>query len=367
VQNQPEPSPPGGSVSGKPVLEAASWLSPPSHSGALTRRKVLASAAGLGLAFPTLSAEPGVGRRLFRLGLFPHSYEPWLTWAREDFAAHGWQEGVHYTQVNSDAGFGDALTVDAARALIARQVDLLTTYSTAHALVLHRVTQTVPIVMYGSGYPVEAGLANSLAHPGKNVTGITTYAGTGIWGKLLQLVRESSPNVERVAVVWGYVPPFFPKAEIEPCYRELRQGAAAIPLALHIQEIASPAEVGRALASISAFKPNALLVMAGPGFFDKRQEVMRYSVANRLATAADWRWLPQDEIQPMIMLGASQRATIRQGNAYVMRILEKGERASDLPIQQPSKFDLAISRRTAAAVGVNLPQALMVRADEVID
>jgi putative tryptophan/tyrosine transport system substrate-binding protein len=352
-------------VRNEQVLEAIGALAR-CFSGTLTRRQVLAGATGLGLTFPTLSAQPIRSQRPFRLGLFPHSYEPWLTWGRDDFAAHDWQDGIHYVYVNSDAGFGDAVTVDTARALIAQRVDVLTTYSTAHALMLHRVTQTIPIVMYGSGYPVEAGVANSLAHPGKNVTGITTYAGTGIWGKLLQLVRESSPKVERIAVAWGYVPPFFPKAEIEPCYRELRQGAAAIRVALHIQEIANGAEIGAALASISGFQPNALLVMAGPGFFDKRQEVMRYSIANRLPTAADWRWLPQDELQPMITLGASTKGTIRQGNDYVMRILEKGERAGDLPIQQPSKFDLTISRRTAAAIGLELPQALVVRADELI-
>jgi len=135
---------------------------------------------------------------------------------------------------------------------------------------------------------------------------------------------------------------------------------------LHIQEIASTAEVRTALASISDFRPNALLVMAGPGFFDKRQEVMRYSIANRLPTAADWRWLPQDEIHPAITLGPNQKALIRQGNNYVIRILHKGERAGDLPIQQPSKFDLTINRRTAAAIGLDFPKALVLQADEVI-
>jgi putative ABC transport system substrate-binding protein len=353
------------SVRNEPSQKNAASVLPQGRSEALTRREVLAGAAGLGLTFPTLSAEPSRSQRPFRLGLFPHALEPWNTWVREEFAAQGWQEGIHYTNVNSEAGYGD-VTVDAARALIARQVDILTTSSTAHALVLHRVTQTVPVVMYMSGYPVEAGLANSLAHPGKNVTGNTSYAGTGVWGKLLQLLRESSPKVERVAVAWGYVPPLFPKAEVDPCYEELRQGAAALRLALHIQEIVKPADVGAALASISAFKPNALMVMAGPGFYDERQAVMRYSVANRLPTAVDWRWSAQDEIQPLITLGANSRALFRQGNAYVIRILEKGERAGDLPIQQPSKFDLVISRKTAAAIGLDLPNALVLRAHEVI-
>jgi putative ABC transport system substrate-binding protein len=93
---------------------------------------------------------------------------------------------------------------------------------------------------------------------------------------------------------------------------------------------------------------------------------MRYALANRLPTAADWRWPPQDEIQPMVMYSQSTRALIRQGNEYVIRILEKGDKAGDLPIQQPSKFELAISRRTAAAIGLTLPKALLVQANEVI-
>jgi len=117
----------GVSVRNEPGLDIAGSVLPPGRSGGLTRREVLAGAAGLGLTFPTLSEEPRRGQRPFRVGLFPHSYEPWLTWMNEDFAAQGWQEGV--LRVNSGAGFGDAVTVDAARGLMARQVDILRTYS----------------------------------------------------------------------------------------------------------------------------------------------------------------------------------------------------------------------------------------------
>jgi len=89
-------------------------------------------AVALGVASPALCAQQG--QRPFRLGTFPHSYEPWLTWVRDDFGAHGWQHGIEYVNVNSDAGYGDAVTVDAARALIGQKVDILTTYSTAHAV-----------------------------------------------------------------------------------------------------------------------------------------------------------------------------------------------------------------------------------------
>ena len=116
----------------EPVLEGAEQALPRYGPRALTRREVLAGAVALGLASPALRAQQG--QRPFRLGTFPHSYEPWLTWVRDDFGAHGWQHGIEYVNVNSDAGYGDAVTVDAARALIGQKVDILTTYSTAHAV-----------------------------------------------------------------------------------------------------------------------------------------------------------------------------------------------------------------------------------------
>ena len=123
---------PGGEVRNEPVLEGTEQALPRYGPGALTRRKVLTGAVAWGLASPALCAQQG--QRPFRLGTFPHSYEPWLTWVRDDFGAHGWQHGIEYVNVNSDAGYGDAVTVDAARALIGQKVDILTTYSTAHAV-----------------------------------------------------------------------------------------------------------------------------------------------------------------------------------------------------------------------------------------
>jgi putative ABC transport system substrate-binding protein len=232
---------------------------------------------------------------------------------------------------------------------------------------MQRVTSTVPIVMWTSGYPVEAGVAVSLARPGKNVTGMTIYAGTGIWGKLLELLRESKPTIKRVGVAWGYVPPTFPREEIEPCYRELRQAAQALNVALLIQEIAKPDGVQAGLASIDAARPDALLVTAGPGFYTERHRVIQFAVSKRIPTAADWQWPPSEEKQPMLVYAPSFSAAMRQAASYVVRILDGKARPGDLPIQQPSKFELIVDLKTAKAIGLTIPQSLRLRADRVIE
>lgn len=281
-------------------------------------------------------------------------------------AGVGWQAKRDYVFVPSGANYGD-LQVEKAQHLVAQKVDLILVSSTAHALAAHRATSRVPIVMLGSGYPVEAGLAGSLAHPGKNVTGVTVYAGTGIWGKLLELLREAKPGMKRVGVAWGYVPPAFPREEIEPCYRELRQGADALGLTLHVEEVARPEAVPASLSALDAARPDALLIMAGPGFYAERLRVMQFSVTKRLPTAADWEWPSDDELRPLLTFGAPFLPLYRQATAYVARILRDGARAGDLPIQQPAKFELILNRRTANAIRLALPRDLLLRADRVVE
>jgi putative tryptophan/tyrosine transport system substrate-binding protein len=300
----------------------------------------------------------------FRIGLIPSGTEPTLSWLRAAMSATGWQEGREYIFVSTGAGY-DATVADARR-LVAEKVDLVWVNSTSHALALRQVTLDLPIVMWASGYPVEAGLAVSLARPGKNVTGITSYAGTGIWGKLLQLLCDARPGITKIAVAWGYVPPTFPREEIEPCYRELNQAAIALKLGLHVEEISSPAGVSAGLAAIAGSNPDALLITAGPGFFAERRRVMQFAISRRMPTAADWPW-PLGDLRPLLSYAPNFELNIGQAASYVVRILGNRERPGDLPIQLPSKFELVLDRTTARAIGLTIPQELLLRADAVVD
>ena len=330
----------------------------------ILRRRFLIGVAAL-LAQPRASAQTRSTGSPFRIGLFPDLDEPFLNWMHEAMQSAGWQRR-DYVFVQSGVGYGEQ-TASAVQRLIDQKSDLVLVNSTAHALAAQRVTSRLPIVMWGSGYPVEAGVAVSLARPGKNVTGVTVYARTGIWGKHLQLLREAKPGIGRVGVVWGYVSPAFPRTEIEPGYSELREGARKLGLSLHIEEIARPEGLQAGLASIDAARPDALLITAGPGFYTERHRVMQFAVAKRIPTIVDWRWPPGGDIPPLLVYGALFSDSMRQAASYVVRILRDGAKAGDLPIQLPHRFELVVNLRTAKAIGLTIPQILLLRADEVIE
>lgn len=243
--------------------------------------------------------------------------------------------------------------------------DLIFAANTGYVVVAHRLTTTIPIVMWSSGYPVEAGLAQSLARPGKNVTGLSQYAGTQIFGKLVQLLREAKPGIQRIGVLWSYVPPFHPREEIEPAYRELHGAARALGMEVRILEIDKPEKTQSALATVITERMEALFLTAGPPLNPHRQEVMNFAVEKRLPTISDFTWIGI-EPQPLIRYSPSPVALIRQAASYIVRILRDGAKPGDLPIQQPARFELVINLKTAKAIGLSIPQELLSRADEVI-
>lgn len=330
-----------------------------------SRREFLALLGASAFAAPLARAQIRPASRPFRIGLFTALEGPFLNSMHEAMSAAGWRQGRDYVFVQSGAGYVQPTQSEAAR-LVVQKIDLILVGTTAHALAAHRVTSDIPIVMWASGYPVEAGVAVSLARPGKNVTGMTTYAGTGIWGKLLELLRESKPTIERIGVAWGYVPPAFPRAEIEPCYRELRQAAHALRVGLHIEEIGSPEGMSAGLEAIEARKPNALVIGAG-AFYLERHRAMQFAVSKRIPTAVDWRWPPTGDFHPLLVYGPPFDVLMRQAATYVVRILEGGVKAGDLPIQQPSKLELVVNLKSAKAIGLTIPQTLLLRADDVIE
>jgi len=258
----------------------------------------------------------------------------------------------------------DQIEPGAAR-MMAEKPDLIFAGTTAYALAAFRLTKTIPIVMFSSGYPIEAGLASSLARPGKNVTGNTSYAGYDIWGKLIDLLRETKPAIKRVGVLFGYVPPAHPREEIAPLYSELRRAERALAVQIKIVEVAHADQVMHALTELYAERPDALLFTSGLPIWQERQRVAQFAVDKRLPTIADYLW-PDAEPYPLMIYSPSPRDLMRRAVSYIDRIL-KGAKPGDLPIEQPTKFDLVINMNTAKALGLKIPQSILLRANRVIE
>ena len=301
-------------------------------------------------------------RIAFLPDLVPVTLEDW----RADMRALGWTEGSDFIVIPSGVNPGSITEIGAAQQLVANKPDLIFTMTTANALAVQRATSSIPIVMLYSGYPVEAGLADSLAKPGRNVTGNAIYAETGVWGKMLQLLREAKPDVERVAVVWTYVVPAFPKEEIEPCFAELNSAARSLGLTLRIVEVAKPDQVHAALAEVREWKPEALLLTSSitP---EAISAVVQFSVEKRLPTIVDFDWtLFLTPPHPLLSYGPVYREMVRSAVISGDKIL-RGASPANLPIERPSRFELIVNQKTARAIGLDMPAVLVAQAAKVIE
>lgn len=279
----------------------------------------------------------------------------------------GWHEGKDFVLIDTTHRFDPLRAEEGIRAILAQNPDLIVCVSTAYALAAHRLTTTIPIVMFTSGYPVEAGLAHSLARPGKNVTGNTLYAGAGIWGKLIELLRESKPNARRIGILWSYGPPAFAKEESEIAYKELRAAALALGVALEIFDVPTPDRLRPVLRDIATKRVDALLVTGVMQTWNEWAEFIRFTHEKQLPTACDWLQDPKDQRPHALISYAPLPSELgRQMLYYVDRVM-KGAKPGDLPIQQPSRFVLVIDLRTARAIGLKVPPSLLARADRVIE
>jgi putative ABC transport system substrate-binding protein len=333
----------------------------------MRRRDLLLAATAL-LAAPGVRAQAPRRSRPARIGfLVVANYSASM---RKHFvtemAKQGQAEGRDYEIVETVSP-ADAFDIHRAAArAVAEAPDLFFVQTTARALALHRLNATIPIVMLNSGYPVEAGLANSLGRPGKNATGNSSYAGTGVWGKKVELLHEAKPGARRLGVLWGYSPPGVLREEIDPSQDEIRKAARMLGMDAEIAEFQNPGTILAAAAKVERSRPEALIVIGRAPMGEHRQGVMRMAEERRLPTITDFPWLPTDERRPLLTYAASYDALMRQAVSYVVRILG-GAAAGDLPIQQPTKFDLVVNLRTARAIGLKLPQTILLRADEVIE
>jgi len=213
--------------------------------------------------------------------------------------------------------------------------------------------------MAGSSSPVELGLVESLARPGHNVTGVTNNPGGGFNQKVLQLFKEAVPNVSRVALLWAGA-----DARGESGFlTELRAAGAALGITVLSAEAREPNQVPVALAAVLQQRPDGLFVTPNSVNTGQQKLIVDFALAKRLPSIfVDSRWVTSGGL---MSYGIDWLELRRHTAIYVDKIL-RGVRPADLPVEQPTKFELVINLKTAKSLGLTIPQTLLVRADEVI-
>jgi len=243
--------------------------------------------------------------------------------------------------------------------LVRLKVDVIVVVPTAAALAAKNATGTIPIVTVAVFDPIESGLVASLARPGTNVTGLTLIAGAEIVGKYLELLKESLPKVSRVAVLWN------PANAAHPSLvREAESSARTLGLQLQLAGVRGPDEVDNALAAMARERVGALMVLPDSMFVAERTRLAELATKHRLPAMYGLRL--HAEAGGLMAYSANLPDSARRAAAFVDRIL-KGAKPADLPVERPTKFELVINLKTAKALGLTIPPAVLARADEVIE
>jgi putative ABC transport system substrate-binding protein len=242
--------------------------------------------------------------------------------------------------------------------LVRLNVDVIAATTTPAAVAARNATGTIPIVMFSVGDPVGLGLITSLAHPSGNVTGLTYSVGLETFGKQLELLKETVPGIRRVAVLWN---PANPGSAL--AMSNVKLAARSLGAHLQLLETRSPDEFDGAFAAMARERAEALLVVSDPFFGVHGARLADLATRHRLPSMHGVRELV--EAGGLMNYGPSMPDNFRRGAGYVDKVL-RGASPSDLPVQQPVKFELVINLKAAKMLGITLPQSMVLRADELI-
>ncbi len=324
----------------------------------MTDRRAFISTVVVGLFAAPLAVEAQQADKVYRIAILggggnPRS-APFFVAFEERLRELGWIDGKNLAIEFVAAETGEQLAAIAAR-LVARNVDLIVAVGPEAALkAASEATHSIPIVTVALNYdPVEKGYVASLARPGRNITGIFFRNGE-VGAKQLELLHAAIPSVTRVGVLWSK----FSADQIPPIE------AAAARLRVHLErvEITSRYDIDQTFATLKARRVDAVLAVGDPIVYRDRVRIADAALQRRLPTVGG---LPYAEVGMLIGFGPDLNAALRSGAEYVNKIL-RGEKPSELPIDQPTKFGLVINLKTANALGITIPQSLVLRADEVI-
>jgi len=313
----------------------------------------------LGIVAAPLAGGAQPRAKPFRIGLLttasaiPHLVDAF----REGLRELGYVEGENIAlERRSAEGRFDRLP-DLAAEFLRLDVDVLVTGGTPATQAAHRATTTIPVVMVGVADPVRSGFVASLARPGGNITGLTSIT-PELARKRLQLLSEVVPGVSRVVILSNPATPY--AAQV---VRETEIAARMLGVQLQSVEAQTPDEVERAFRAARRARVGALITVEDPFTLSHRARIVVLAAESRLPAIYGFREFV--DAGGLISYAANLPDMYRRAAVYVDKIL-KGAKPADLPVEQPTKFELVINLKTAKALGLTIPQSVLVRADEVI-
>jgi putative ABC transport system substrate-binding protein len=330
----------------------------------IRRREFIVALGVAGFGWPLTGRAQQSPNKLPHIGVLWHAGNEeeeaiYLSALRHGFSDQGYVEGQNFILVNTFAGEVYERFNNNAAELVRRRVDVIVAVTRLAAVAAQRATSTIPIVFVVVPDPIKSGLVQSLARPGKNITGLTNMA-VDLAAKRLEIFKELIPGMSKLALLVNATDPQVAQGFIE----EAETASRKLGISVRPFEIRSPEDLDAAFPLMAAEKLDGVYAVQDGLFFAERFRIARLALANRLPVSS-----PNGEHTAaghLMSFGPDQPSIFRRAAYYVDRIL-KGTKAGDLPVEQPTRYYLVINLKTANAIGLKIDEALLVRADKVIE
>jgi len=325
----------------------------------INRRRFIGSVAG-GLLIAQSVAHAELAAKMYRIGFLlgatEESVASLFNALEEGLRDLGYFEGRNLIFERRYAGGKMERLPELAAELARQKVDVIVTGTNLHVAAARGATSTIPIVMVFAADPVSSGFVASLARPGGNITGLSADASPELWAKYLALLKEIVPNLSRVGVL-GQVSSQVGFAELDVASRKL-------DVILEVADIRTPDDLNVAFDAMVAKQVGAVLTVVGPLTYLLRQSIAELALKHQLPTISNTGQYAQAGM--LMSYGPNLTDLYRRAANYVDKIL-RGANPADLPVEQPTKFELVLNLKVAKALGITIPTALLTSADDVIE
>jgi putative ABC transport system substrate-binding protein len=296
--------------------------------------------------------------KVWRMGFIAHRHEDFYDALFEGIREYGYEEGRNLVVERRYAQGQAERFEEFAAEMVRLNVDIIIVVTTPAALAVMNATKTIPIVHPNAIDPLNTGLIDSLAHPGRNLTGGALLTAE-VSGKRLEILKKVVPGLSRAAVLWNSANP-----ALVFSWKETQRAASVLGVTVQSHEVQGPKDFAAAFAAIAEERPQALLVLQDALAIQQRKEIIDFAIQKRLPSMFNEKeWAVAGGL---MSYGENFAAMYRRAAYFVDRIF-KGAKPADLPMEQAAKFDMVLNRRTAKAIGLTIPDSIVALADEVID